>query len=255
MEQTLRNLIADGKTKEAIAELRRLTASDVDLNNEVNILAARFTKYGTQYHLGLEDSTPLNIELNKINSALLAVIDRLDKMEQSNKKKKWYEFDNIKSTIAILAGIAGILTFVFKYCLHVADGGYSKPFSVVVNTHGVGGRQDIVQMKETKLVADFGGRRELAKVGENGQNTFNEVPATFRNKRIGIGLQGTEGYVLTHKDSTYLLNGEPIYLAVQSNCRFCIVEGYIQNQDSFIPNVVVSIDNFADTTDSKGHFK
>jgi Effector-associated domain 11 len=77
MKQTLRNLIADGKTAKVIAELRQLTTSDADLNNEVNIIAARFTKYKTQYHLGLEDSTPLNIELNKINNALLDIIDRL----------------------------------------------------------------------------------------------------------------------------------------------------------------------------------
>lgn len=77
MEQTLRNLIADGKTAKVIAELRRLTPSDEDLKNEIDILSSRFSRHQTQYHLGLEDSTLLNNELNKINNALLAVIDKL----------------------------------------------------------------------------------------------------------------------------------------------------------------------------------
>ena len=254
MKQTLRDLIADGKTAKVIAELRRLTASDTDLNNEINLIANRFTTFERQQRLGLEDTSALNIESNKINTALLDIIDRFPNSDGVTLSHSVTTL-NLKSIMAIGASLVVLLIVYFKFCGNspeVADG---KPFSVVVYTHGVGGKQDILQLKETKLVADIGGRREVAKVGENGQNTFNEIPSKYHNKRIGIGLQGTEGYVLTHKDSTYLLNGEPIYLAVQSSCRFCVVEGYVQNQESFIPNVVVNIDNFADTTDSKGHFK
>lgn len=257
MKQTLRQLIAKGKTKEVIAELMHLTAYDIDLNNEVNILSARFTKYKTQYHLGLEDSALLNIESNRINNALLDIIDRLDTEGGASTTSEVVTRSYPLTTMlmAIGASIMVLLVVYFKFCGNSPEGGDGKPFSVVVYTHGIGGRQDILQLKETQLVADFGGRRDVATVGEHGQNTFNEIPAAFRDKRIGIGLEGTEGYVLSHKDSTYPLNGEPIYLAVQSSCRFCVVEGYVQNQESFIPNVVVNIDNFADTTDSKGYFK
>ena len=77
MKQTLRDLIADGKTAKVIAELRRLTASDTDLNNEINLIANRFTTFERQQRLGLEDPSVLNIESNKINTALLDIIDRL----------------------------------------------------------------------------------------------------------------------------------------------------------------------------------
>ncbi len=78
MQQTLRNLIADGKTAKVIAELRRLTASDADLHSEVNLLAARFSKYEKQHLGNLEAANVLDIELNRINNALLAVIDKLN---------------------------------------------------------------------------------------------------------------------------------------------------------------------------------
>ncbi len=262
MEQTLRNLIANGKTAQAIAELRQLTLSDGDLANQVILLSARFEDISRRTVIGLVEDTDTMTELQQINQSLLVIIDRLERIESKPKNNFITIFSNKRFVLigSIFIGLIGILanlTTVLDY-LGIkpnAEDSNGKPFSVVVYTHGNGGRQDILQLKETKLVADIGGRREVAKVGENGQNTFNEVSSSFRNKRIGIGLQGTEGYSLTHKDSTYLLNGEPIYLAVQSSCRFCVVEGFVQKQDAFIPNVVVSIDNFADTTDAKGYFK
>ncbi len=261
MKQILRNLIAESKTKEVIAELRRLTTSDRDLNNEINIMAARFTKYKTQYHLGLEDTTPLNIELNKINNALLDIIDRLDTEGGASTTSESRTSEGVTRShlltvlMAIGASIIILLVVYFKFCGNSSEGGDGKSFSLVVYTHGNGGRQDMLQLKETKLVADFGGRRDVATVGEHGQNTFNEVPATFRNKRIGIGLEGTEGYVLTHKDSTYLLNGEPIYLAVQSSCRFCKVAGIVRQQNAFVPDAIVRTGAFVDTTDANGYFE
>lgn len=75
MEQTIRDLIAKGKTAKAIAKLRHHTTSDDDLKNEMDILSARFSRYQTQLHLGLEAPSVLNIELNQIHQALLAVVN------------------------------------------------------------------------------------------------------------------------------------------------------------------------------------
>ena len=273
MKQTLQNLLAEGKTKQAIAQLRQITTYDTDLQAEVVQLSARFTEYERQKRMDIEDPSVLRIELAKINNALLSVIDRLDKsVERSGNLQgfpnvnplpnpspqgfswtKWTGLNDVKSWIAVLAGLAGIMTFYFKFCKNVPDND-GKPFSVVVYTHGQGGRQDIINLKDTKLVADFGGRREDPIVGKNGQNTFNEVPAKFRNTRIGIGLEGNEGYILQH-DSNYVLNGEPIYLAIQSSCRFCTIAGTVRNQKQFIKNAIVSTANFSDTTDVNGYFE
>jgi hypothetical protein len=77
MKQTLRNLIAEGKTKQAIDQLRQLNLADTDLNAEVVQLSARFSHYERQQRMAVEDPSVLGIELRKINSALLSVIDRL----------------------------------------------------------------------------------------------------------------------------------------------------------------------------------
>jgi hypothetical protein len=78
MKQTLKNLIADGKTKQALDQLRQLHIADTDLNAEVVQVSARFAQYERQQRMGVEDPSVLGIELRKINSALLSVIDRLD---------------------------------------------------------------------------------------------------------------------------------------------------------------------------------
>jgi len=268
-KKKIQNLIAEARTEEALVQLRSFNYSDRDLRNQINLLSARFTKNKKQRLLGITDDRELNVELNKINAALLEVVEGLENATETWRSgntpqtptnpgfswTKWTGLNDVKSWIALLAGLAAILTFYFKYCGHLPEGGNRKPFSVVVYTHGNGGKQDILQLKDTKLVADFHGRRDVAKVGENGQNTFNEVPALFHNKKIGIGIQGNEGYVLKYPDSTYLLNEEPIYLAVQSSCRFCLIEGFVQSQNKFIPNLIVSTGTFSDTTDSKGYFK
>ena len=78
MKQTLQNLLADGKTKQALDQLRQLHIADTDLNAEVVQVSARFAQYERQQRMGVEDPSVLGIELRKINSALLSVIDRLD---------------------------------------------------------------------------------------------------------------------------------------------------------------------------------
>ena len=63
-------------------QLRRLTASDSDANNAVNLLANRFAEYEKQKLGNLEDPSVLDIKLNQINNALLVIIDRLKASDQ-----------------------------------------------------------------------------------------------------------------------------------------------------------------------------
>jgi hypothetical protein len=74
MKQTLRNLIADGKTKQALDKLRALNIADTDLHAKVVQLSSRFSHYERQQRMGVEDPSVLGRELNKINNALLSDI-------------------------------------------------------------------------------------------------------------------------------------------------------------------------------------
>jgi hypothetical protein len=78
MKQTLRKYIADGKTKQAINELRQLSTGDSDVNNQIQLLSGRFAIYENKYLGNLEDPSVLGIELNKINHALLTIIEGLE---------------------------------------------------------------------------------------------------------------------------------------------------------------------------------
>ncbi len=272
MKQALQNLLAEGKTKQVIAQLMQLTIHDTDLKAEVVQLSARYAEYERQKCMGLEDPSVLSIELNKINSALLSLIGQLkeDNMpsvgvmanhpdahppKQGFSWTKWTGLNDVKSWIAVLAGLAGIMTFYFKYCKNVPDND-GKPFSVAVYTHGSGGRQEILQLKDTKIVADFGGRREVAKVGDNGQNIFAEIPPSFYGKKVGVGLSGTEGYVLTFPDSIYLLNSEPIYVAVALGDNTRMIKGVVKTTSgNFLEGVEVTTVGESVLTNAKGYFE
>jgi Effector-associated domain 11 len=77
MRNTLRNLLADGKTKQAIEQALQLASADKDWQHRMLLIAARFNAYERQQLGGLEDASQLGIELNKINKALLATIEEL----------------------------------------------------------------------------------------------------------------------------------------------------------------------------------
>jgi Effector-associated domain 11 len=77
MKNTLRHLLADGKTKQAIEQALQLATGDKDWHNRILLISARFKAYEKQKLGGLEDASLLGIELNKINEALLAAMEEL----------------------------------------------------------------------------------------------------------------------------------------------------------------------------------
>lgn len=77
MKQILQNLIAEGKTAQAITLLRQATQHDSDEHNSVIHLSARLAEYNKQKHSGIADSNTLSIELNKIHIAILAIVNKL----------------------------------------------------------------------------------------------------------------------------------------------------------------------------------
>jgi Effector-associated domain 11 len=68
MKQTLRHLIAEGKTRQALDTVRQFNIGDTDLNAEVLQLSARFSQYERQQRMSGEDPSVLRRELNQIKS-------------------------------------------------------------------------------------------------------------------------------------------------------------------------------------------
>ena len=111
MKQTLQNLLADGKTKQVIDQLRQVTQHDADLHNEVLQLSARFEELERQNRLGLSDSANISLERNRINNALLSVVNRLDGRSTPSvlRSKKWLKMGaGLIAAIGIIASVVQI---------------------------------------------------------------------------------------------------------------------------------------------------
>lgn len=253
-----RDLISRNQWDTLFFELKKTTPNDENWQTQVVMLESRYRQLKQNSIIGVSTSKEEDIENTQLRKNLLFLINTLP--NSSKTSVSLFSSKTITKIVVLLIGAIAILanlTTILDWLGIKPKSGYGseKPFTVVFYTHGKNGRQDILQLRDTKIIADFGGRREIAKVGDNGQNIFAEIPPSFYGKKIGIGLSGSEGYILTFPDSIYLLNGEPIYIGVQSSCRFCTITGNVRNQTQFIRNAIVSTGNYSDTTKVNGYFE
>lgn len=107
MNNSLRAALAQGKTEAVIAELLQRSTHDADLHNQVVALSARYALYERQYLGNLEDPSELNIELNKINAAVLDILDQLGDAPAATppRNTRWIKIIAIATLIGLLGGI------------------------------------------------------------------------------------------------------------------------------------------------------
>lgn len=94
MKEHLKNLIAQGKIKEAIKELLQITNQESDLHNHVIQQSARLSELEKQQSLGTEDNTALNMTRNQVIAALLSIID-----DMPNKNNKRLQSDTAQTIV------------------------------------------------------------------------------------------------------------------------------------------------------------
>ena len=260
MKQTLQNLLAEGKTKQVIAELMQLSTDDTDLKAEIVQLSARYAEYERKKRMDLEDPLVLGIELNKINSALLSGIGQLEKDNTPNAKvvannvnahspkqsfswTKWTGLNDLKSWIAIFAGLAGILTFYFKIVKGDEKG---KLINVTVQVED--------KMKATTLRKQ-GYVTMLVKGGEPKKELIDDKDAaSFKNVEVGdkvkLNVEFSEPYRPLKPDSLYTIPADGrITLAVglQNLNR---IFGTVLWRNEPLGNVLVVIGELRDTSDA-----
>lgn len=78
MRQTLQNLFAEGKTAQVLETLRTLTTNDAAIHHQVLALSARFSENERQKHAGTLDHDTLHLERNRINAALLVLMEQVN---------------------------------------------------------------------------------------------------------------------------------------------------------------------------------
>lgn len=77
MKNSLQQLLVHGKIVQVIADLKEATNMSSDDQHLVIVLAARYAENERGRHAGPLDHSTYSIELNKINTALLTVMERL----------------------------------------------------------------------------------------------------------------------------------------------------------------------------------
>jgi hypothetical protein len=88
IKKILQNLLADGKTAQAIDQLRQLDLADKDLAQQILQNAARFSTLEKEQVMGTLRYDAYQLERNQINAALLAIVDKLPDEEADKPKIK-----------------------------------------------------------------------------------------------------------------------------------------------------------------------
>jgi Effector-associated domain 11 len=127
MKQTLRDLIAAGKTKQAITELLARTTHDTDWHHRVIQLSARYATYEQQYLGKLEDSTVLGVELADINHALLHLIDQMNGTTTA-------ALFSFKTVLYLLSVVLVVAAVYYLYGWYKAEPNNKEPLPALLST-------------------------------------------------------------------------------------------------------------------------
>lgn len=113
-KNTLRKLLASGKTNEVIEQLLYSTTPDKKRHGQTLALLVRYKEYLREKHTGTNETHNLDMELNSINSSVLNLIQQLPANTNNQSAKKRWSWEKIALYLGILASIAGITGYSIK---------------------------------------------------------------------------------------------------------------------------------------------
>jgi hypothetical protein len=165
MKSKLQSLIAEGKTSAVIDELISLTKKDSELHNQVIQISARLEEIEKQNRLGITDNSFLNTERNKINNALISIIDRLYKAKSTEgissysapnsvPQKRWMKIGGaFVVAITLIAGIVQITGYSIKDFIVNKE----NPNTLINSNQAIisGEKQQMKQKSKTLVFFDY----------------------------------------------------------------------------------------------------
>ncbi len=272
MKDHLRQLIARGKTQQAIRKLLQMTeqTGKPDWYNEVVLQSARFKTYQQAKRKGTATFEEKGISIAQIHDALLEIIDQLEEEEQglvsgpqqppvaTTQKPfagRWWQWVvGLSILIALPAGVAEISGYSLRDWW---EGGGMEAFSVTVLVHGKKGKDDRILRGQGKVILDIGDTREEERIDEKGQATFKGLSLNYRGKKALVSIAHPQPYFPTHRNTEYILTeNKSIYLEVQLE-GLNKIHGRILAYESELPldSVRVSVKNSATYTDIFGWYE
>lgn len=240
-KSALKTLVAKGRTDLALSKMVAVAKllDDQHLHNQAAVLSNRWSSNERNNNLGTLSAEEYKLEKEKINHAMLALIDQFPE-----------RLVGLKWALIAAAGVL-ILFLLFKFMAH----GDSMQLTVYVQD--TSGKPIAELQNKGKVIVDFGNDRRAPLIGENGRTNLGEIPEKFRGETIPIVLEA-EGYKPIEPDKKYVLDGKSVYFLVQRDNSLGIIQGIVQTRDGseFIAGALVMVDH--DTTvqtDNLGRFK
>lgn len=252
----LKDLIANGKTEQAIEQLLKISSQlDKDLQEDILIQSAKFKTYQKERLQGTTSKEELHILLIQINQALIAIINDLPEGNLiiiTNNRKKTYKWGiSVAVIICLLVIVAELINII-----NIFPNGRGTSMQLTVYVQGLDGKPIAEIQNEGKIIVDFGNDRRAPLIGENGRTNLGEIPEKFHGETIPIILDA-EGYEPAEPTKQYIMDGKPIYFLVKRDNSLGIIQGIVKDRsgETFIANALVMIDQDTTTiTDSLGRF-
>ena len=255
MKQTLQNLLAEGKTKQVIAEIMQLSTDDTDLKAEIVQLSARFSEYERKKRMDLEDPSVLGIELNKINSALLSVIGQLRNGNTPSVSSHFFTTKRLVwlggGVVALIGLLANMATVLEYLGIQSKEAGTLKNVSVSVENK----EHDLIPVLSKSayiIMAVDGGDVKKELIDDKGKAAFQNVKV---GDKVQLKVDFSEPYRPLKPDSLYTIpaNGRiTLTVGLQNLGR---IFGTVKYGDKFMEGVLVDIEGLRDTTDLAGSFE
>lgn len=260
--QPLKEFIAQGQSDKALEELINYTSSlpDKHYHNAVIELNARWKANERAHLMGVLAHESYTMERNRINQALLELLDgRLDAANAGVPNKshtpenaRWKKIGYAALIAALISGVADLLGII-----HIFSAPKEDSMQLTVMVQGMDGKP-IPELQNTgKIIVDFGNDRRAPLIGENGRTNLGEIPMKFRGEKIPLVLQA-EGFEPAVSDTQYVMEGKPIYFTAKRDSSLGLVQGIVKDRsgENFIAGALVMIDQETTlTTDNLGRFK
>lgn len=254
MKQTLQNLLAEGKTKQVIAEIMQLSTDDTDLKAEIVQLSARFSEYERKKRMDLEDPSVLGIELNKINSALLSVINQLDNGTTPSVSSHFFTTNRLiwfgGGVVAVIGLLANLATVLDYLGVKSKDEGKIKNVSVSVENK----ERDLIPVLSKAayiIMAVDGGDVKKELIDDKGKASFQNVKV---GDKVRLKVDFSEPYRPLNPDSLYTIPSDGRLTLTVGLQNLGQVFGRVLWRNQPLEGVLVAVGDLRDTTNDLGRY-
>ena len=216
--QQLQKRLAEGKTEQVIEKLLEIVPEQHDLYQEIVLLSARFGNHSKTEMRNTSSLQEQAVSVNKINEALLSIIDKLPKNIATSQQKENRQPIVAPSTGKLWKWIVGIGLLLVIPVAVAEFSGYSLRdlFSSITSRIAsntvlikIQSQNKIVLPPKGKVYLTYGNAQVGKEVNNNDEAIFTEVPQVYfeDGNQVKITFKDPQGepYYAVFEDSIYQL--------------------------------------------------